>query len=356
MDFFGNAAETNTTGAADWTDVYEAVRWIQLVMASLSILGSWSIIYCLMSQRLSRTPELQPLFLLSVSDLLLALCWLIGFVLFSQHCSSLSVHCYNLHSVEQVLYMASFFYTLNYVWTLHKGLREKLYSCMSGYSVQFSNRVSTAGKLIAVLSCLLPVLLMTPVFILGNISECHANFSHPYSCLLMHTGPLFVPAHRRPLIPPCGVLRSYHSAVFLGSFVITLLAITFLVVKSRGIYRRVVASQGYLGNQQRASVRLMDRRMILYPLVFIICWGPAVALAFLRVVPPSTSLGQLRMILYVSQAVTSASQGFLNSLVYGWTRVLLRGAARGRRDADTQTPLLRAQKLSENYKTLPNIC
>ncbi|KAM6910520.1 transmembrane protein 116-like [Xenentodon cancila] len=160
--------------------VYEAIGWIQLMMAVLSILGSGSIIVCLMLQRLSKKPELQPLFLLSVTDLLLAVSWLIGAVLFSQRCSSLNTQCYNLHIIEQVLYMASFFYTLNYVWNLYKGIREKFYSCLSGYSVQFSNRVSTAAKITALLSCLLPVLLMTPVFVQGNVSHCQANFSQPY--------------------------------------------------------------------------------------------------------------------------------------------------------------------------------
>ncbi|XP_045901452.1 transmembrane protein 116-like [Micropterus dolomieu] len=102
QEVFTNSTEKNTTRAQDWTEVYEAVRWIQLVMAVLSILGSGSIIVCVMLQRLSRTPELQPLFLLSVSDLLLALCWLVGAALFSRHCSHLNTHCYHLHTVEQV--------------------------------------------------------------------------------------------------------------------------------------------------------------------------------------------------------------------------------------------------------------
>lgn len=52
-----------------------------------------------------------------------------------------------------------------------------------------------------------------------------------------------------------------------------------LMVKARGIYRRVVASGGYLGNRQQASFREMDRRMLLYPLVFFFCWGPGLCSA-----------------------------------------------------------------------------
>ncbi|MEQ2175342.1 hypothetical protein GOODEAATRI_017105, partial [Goodea atripinnis] len=52
-----------------------------------------------------------------------------------------------------------------------------------------------------------------------------------------------------------------------------------LVVKARCIYRRAVTANGYLGNEQRALFRVMDLRMVLYPLVFIFCWGPGVFLS-----------------------------------------------------------------------------
>lgn len=51
--------------------------------------------------------QLQPLFQLSVADLLLATCWLMGAVLYSQRCPHLSSLCYNLHTVEQVTHSAT---------------------------------------------------------------------------------------------------------------------------------------------------------------------------------------------------------------------------------------------------------
>lgn len=96
-----NNTEQNTTTPEDWTVVYFAVRWIQMIMAVLSIVGSGSIIVYATFQHLIRTPEIQPLFLLSVTDLLLAVSWLIGAVLFTQDCDSHAT-CYNLHIVEQI--------------------------------------------------------------------------------------------------------------------------------------------------------------------------------------------------------------------------------------------------------------
>ncbi|KAI3360879.1 hypothetical protein L3Q82_012898, partial [Scortum barcoo] len=323
--------------------------------------------------------QLQPLFLLSVSDLLLALCWLIGAALFSQRCNSLNTHCYHLHTVEQILYMASFFYTLNYTWNLYRGIREKFYSCINGNPVQvnthqqtsklvhtffyskvqqwrFSNRVNTTSKITALLSGLFPVMFMAPVFIQGNISQCQANFSEPYRCLLINTGAMYLTSEHQQPIRVCRLLHAYRLATFLATFFLTLLSIIVLVVKARHIYRRVVTSNGYLGNQQRASFRMMDRRMLLYPLIFVLCWGPAVSLAFLRVVKPSAAQGEAGGVLYISQAFTSASQGFLNCLVYGWTRAHLRQAGRRvlSRDVDTQTPLLRSQK-ERSYQTLRTV-
>lgn len=51
------------------------------------------------------------------------------------------------------------------------------------------------------------------------------------------------------------------------------------------------------------------------------------------------------------QAFTSASQGLLNCLVYGWTQQHFRSLSSSAvRDANTQTPLLRSQK--RNYAAL----
>ncbi|KAJ8380305.1 hypothetical protein SKAU_G00010830 [Synaphobranchus kaupii] len=74
--FLNNTEQNITADAEDWTNVYSAIRWIQLIMAVLSILGSGSIIVYATFQNLIRTAEVQPLFLLSVTDLLLGFCWL----------------------------------------------------------------------------------------------------------------------------------------------------------------------------------------------------------------------------------------------------------------------------------------
>lgn len=119
---------------------------------------------------------------------------------------------------------------------------------------------------------------------------------------MMHTGALFLMSDEQPMSRSCLYLHTYHITVFLITVLVTLLSITVssrssqrrvlfyehhvevtsplppppqvLVVKARCIYRRIVTSNSYLGSEQRASFSVMDRRMVLYPLVFVFCWGP----------------------------------------------------------------------------------
>ncbi|XP_029593681.1 transmembrane protein 116 isoform X2 [Salmo trutta] len=379
-----NNTEQNTTTPEDWTVVYFAVRWIQMIMAVLSIVGSGSIIVYATFQHLIRTPEIQPLFLLSVTDLLLAVSWLIGAVLFTQDCDSHAT-CYNLHIVEQMLYMTSFFYTLNYVWTLYSGLNNRFYSSLHGYPAQCATKLRSFSKIAAVLSCVLPVLLMLPVLVTGNMDHCYTNFSQPYKCLLMHTEALFMSTDlsKMEVDSACRLVHMYSIAVFLAAFLLTFVGIVVLMGKARTVYRRCVSSSGFLGDRQWASLRVLDRHMLLYPSVFFFCWGPAVFLAAMILYNPKSVEGVVGVILYIlqvklpaalkptskpcatsvhgltftssssSQAFTSSSQGLLNCVVYGWTQTHFRSASKDAlRDMDTQTPLLRSQK--KGYKTLVN--
>ncbi|XP_038838335.1 transmembrane protein 116-like isoform X4 [Salvelinus namaycush] len=324
----------------------------QRLRTGLFIVGSGSILVYATFQHLIRTPEIQPLFLLSVTDLLLAVSWLIGAVLFTQDCDS-HVTCYNLHIVEQMLYMTSFFYTLNYVWTLYSGLNNRFYSSLHGYPAQCATKLRSFSKIAAVLSCVLPVLLMLPVFVTGNMDHCYTNLSQPYKCLLMHTEALFMSTDLSKMVvdSACHLVHMYSIAVFLAVFLLTFVGIVVLMGKARTVYRRYVSSSGFLGDRQWASLRVLDRHLLLYPSVFFFCWGPAVFLAAMILYNPKSVEGVVGVILYILQAFTSSSQGLLNCVVYGWTQTHFRSASKDAlRDMDTQTPLLRSQK--KGYKTL----
>ncbi|XP_017308025.1 transmembrane protein 116 isoform X1 [Ictalurus punctatus] len=348
MDMFlSHSSQINTTQPTeDWTTVYSAVRWIQMSMALLSILGSGSIIFYTVLQRHVRTSEVQPLFLLCLTDLLLAVSWLSGALLFSSSCDSHAT-CYNLHTVEQTLFMASFFYTLHYVWVLYTGLKEKYYCRQNGFPAQ----ANPCSQLAAVMSCVLPLVLTVPVFITGNASHCYVNFTQPYRCLLLHTGALYLTSQESEILMACKIISDYTITTFLITFFFTLTGIVVLMVKARSLYKRCVTSHGFFADRQWATLRVLEQRMILYPSAFFFCWGPAIFLATMMLIKPEEVEGRVGVILYILQAFTSGSQGLLNCLVYGWTQQNFRTLSSSTvRDADTQTPLLRSQK--QTYNTL----
>ncbi|KAJ8286215.1 hypothetical protein GJAV_G00035900 [Gymnothorax javanicus] len=347
LSLFMNDTVQNISAPEDWTSVYDAVRWIQLTMAILSIIGSGSIIVYVAFHNLIRTPEVQPLFLLSLTDLLLSLSWLIGAALFAYVCDCYVI-CYNLHTVQQIFYLSSFFYTLNYIGVLYRGLKEQHHGHLNGFHCQLVHKTRSCGRIaVALLCCFLPVMLMVPAFVWGNSDSCYSNFSRPYRCLLLHTGPLYPSHDDRMGGANCNYIYVYSTTIFLSAFLVTFLGIVVLMGKARTLYRRCATSNGFLGGRQWTELRVLERRMLLYPAAFFFCWGPAIILAIIILARPGAVQGLLSSIFYILQALTSGSQGLLNCLVYGWTQRRFRELSKcAVRDVDTQTPLLRSQKRS----------
>ncbi|XP_026312355.1 transmembrane protein 116 isoform X2 [Piliocolobus tephrosceles] len=278
-------------------------------MATLSVIGSSSLIAYAVFQNIQKSPEIRPLFYLSFCDLLLGLCWLTETLLYGASVANKDIICYNLQAVGQV--------------------------------IDYTCRV---GQMAFVFSSLIPLLLMTPVFCLGNTSECFQNFSQSHKCILMHSPPSAMAE-----LPPsantsvCSTLYFYGITIFLGSFVLSLLTIMVLLIRAQTLYKKFVKSSGFLGSEQWAVIHIVDQRVRLYPVAFFCCWGPAVILMIIKLTKPQDT--KLHMALYVLQALTATSQGLLNCGVYGWTQHKFHQLKQEtRRDADTQTPLLCSQK------------
>ncbi|KFW83303.1 Transmembrane protein 116, partial [Manacus vitellinus] len=251
------------------------------------------------------SPQVRPLFYLSLSDLFLGMCWLAGALLYSSPTSQQDLICYNLQATDYA-------------------------SCV--------------GRIATISSSLIPFLLMVPVFCLGNSSNCYQNFSQKHGCLLMHTEVAVTTNEPQTLSGSvCRAMHFYGIGVFLISFLISFVAILVILSQARGLYKRFVNSTGFLGDQQWAMIKMVEQRVVFYPIVFFCCWAPAVLLGMLKLTVSTTS--KIYMALLILQALTAASQGLLNCLVYGWTQHVFLSLKRGaRRDVDTQTPLLRSQK------------
>lgn len=327
-----------------WDPFFPAIQWIQFATATLSVIGSSSLITYAVFQNPQTSAEIKPLFYLSFSDLLLAICWLIKALLYGTSAAHKDSICYNLQTVGEILYLASLLHTISYTWHLHTELRLKHSQSGRGTAAQVIDRSHQCGHVVFILSSLIPLLLMTPVFCLGNVNECFHNFSQSHRCILMYSPP---PATIEPLPPTntsvCSTLYFYGVTVFLASFFFSLLLITVLLIHAQTLYKKFVKSTGVLESDQWAVIYTVGQRVRFFPVAFVCCWGPAVTLLIIKLTKPQDT--SLHMALSVLQALTAASQGLLNCGIYGWTQCKFQQLKRQpRRDADTQTPLLCSQK------------
>ncbi|XP_038008150.1 transmembrane protein 116 isoform X1 [Motacilla alba alba] len=258
-----------------WQEVYSALQWIQFTMAMLSVVGSSSIIAYAVFQNAVRSPEVRPLFYLSLSDLLLGMCWLAGALLYSSPTSQQDLICYNLQAMGQIFYVASFLYTVNYTWHLYMDLKVKYNQNLFRVPPQVVDYASCVGRIATILSSLIPFLLMVPVFCLGNSSNCYQNFSQKHGCLLMHTEMAEPPSEPQGLSGSvCRAMHFYGVGVFLVSFLISFVAILVILSQARGLYKRFVNSTGFLGDQQWAMIKMVEQRVVFYPVAFFCCWAP----------------------------------------------------------------------------------
>ncbi|NXU66630.1 TM116 protein, partial [Horornis vulcanius] len=236
--------------------------------------------------------QVRPLFYLSLSDLFLGMCWLAGALLYSSPTSQQDLICYNLQATGQIFYVASFLYTVNYTWHLYMDLKVKYNQNLFRKNQSVPKWSSAVTHDCAVLSplSLIPFLLMVPVFCLGNSSNCYQNFSQKHGCLLMHTEVAEPPSEPQSLSGSvCRAMHFYGIGVFLISFLISFVAIMVILSQARGLYKRFVNSTGFLGDQQWAMIKMVEQRVVFYPVAFFCCWAPAVLLGMLKLTASTTS-------------------------------------------------------------------
>ncbi|XP_049475901.1 transmembrane protein 116 isoform X1 [Panthera uncia] len=326
-----------------WDLVFSAIQWIQFVMATLSVIGSSSLIASAVFQNIQKSPEIRPLFYMSFSDLLLGICRLIEALLYGTSAASKDIVCYNLQAVGQIFYISSSLYTVNYIWYLYKELRMRHNQSGQNTFALVVDYTCHVGQIAIILSSLIPLLLMIPVFCLGNVSECFRNFSQSHRGILMYSPPSAMAELPSVNTSVCTTLYFYGITIFLTSFLLSLLAIVVLLIQTQTLYKKFVKSIGFLGTEQWAVIHIVEQRVRFYPVAFFCCWGPAVILIIMKLTKPQNM--KLHMALCVLQALTASSQGLLNCGVYGWTQYkFYQLKQEARRDADTQTPLLCSQK------------
>uniref|UniRef100_A0A8D1TNA9 Transmembrane protein 116 n=1 Tax=Sus scrofa TaxID=9823 RepID=A0A8D1TNA9_PIG len=257
-------------------------------MATLSVIGSSSLIAYAIFQNIQKSPEIRPIFYLSFSDLLLGICWLMEALLYGTSAASKDIFCYNLQAVGQIFYISSFLYTVYYIWYLYKELRMKHNQSGQSTFLPVIDHTYQVGQIVIVLSSLIPLLLMIPVFCLGNASECFRNFSQSHRCILMYSPP----SAMAELLPSantsvCSTLYFYGLIIFLASFLLSLFIIVVLLIQAQALFKKFVKSTGFLGSEQWAAIHIVEQQVLFYPVAFFCCWGPGGYLFFPHFKNPS---------------------------------------------------------------------
>lgn len=298
----------------------------------LSIVGSGSIIGYAVFQNALKSPEVRPLFYLSVSDLLLAFCWLLGAVLYKPH--TLGSPCFNLQAVGQMFYLSTFLYTMNYVWQTFSHFRRRISHDLD----QISDKEYLIGKIATVLCSVVPVLFISPVLYYGNTEECYRNNS--YSCLVLNIGSQITTDPGSSSVGHCAALHTYSVTIFMITFCLSTTGILVILGYSYRLFRMNQKDSRSLQDHW-AVITVTRHSFLLFPSIFLFCCLPVVTLTLVSV----KGIKDAFQVMCYIQAFTAVSQGFLNSLAYGWTQQMIRCLKQNSyRDVDTQTPLLRSQK------------
>ncbi|KAJ7309826.1 hypothetical protein JRQ81_007897 [Phrynocephalus forsythii] len=257
------------------------------------------------------------------------------------------------HPLAQQVNWPQFYAVVHWIQAVTAALSVIGSSSVIGYAV-FQNGARTPevlnrlGRRAVIFSSAIPLTLMIPAFGVGNHYECYQNITRKHGCLLMRTD------FSGPKQPPCASMSYYSITVFLVSFLATFLSILVSQVGALKAAWPFVISTGYMGDCQRAMIKMVEQGVVLYPVVFLCCWGPAFILGIIELVQVQNDT--VYMVFCVLEALTASSQGLLNCAVYGWTQHMSRCLKREAcRDVDTQTPLLRSQKrfYASTFQTHP---
>lgn len=299
-------------------DMLKALAVIYMISSFLSIIGSLSIIIYTCKRRIVCNSEIHPLFHLSLADFFLACGWFVTTSLWWIHRNDSAKDaeaCFYLEIVTEIFHIASFFLTVNYA--THVFVRIKQRTRDAG-SHGFFYRKLFLG--LYALSWIAPVLLMLPMVIYYT----HHDFLDCSRCLLLFDRPKARMYDKRGIeVTDTNnyAWRNYGSIVLvitLGVSIVLLLVLYFMAMKK---FTNLIKRSGLLSIQQRELIESNKKRVMLYILVFFICWLPAFVVAFVDLFTEGQGYSFKKMfVVFLIEGIFTPMQGFFNSLVYGWTR------------------------------------
>jgi len=305
---------------------------LSLISPILSIIGSGSVIIFVAYHRICRSPDINSLFHLSIADFLLAVLWIVGPIVHLKYhleiasSRNLARFCVTLQALCEMVHIMSFFLTINYAFHVFLRMKEKkdrLYANSMDDDLMTSQQRSKYLAMMKaasyIFSWLIPAILIMPLLVLVLQQDYFCQM-----CIILIDAPL--PARQNSL-------EFYNGFVLMiVTLGFSMIVIIILYICTLRMYKKTLL--GFHTNRERVVIHAMAKRATAYVLVFIYCWTPALVLSDLglkNAYDDENSDSGLPLYykyygVFIVQTLTAPLQGFLNSLVYGWTRKTFREA------------------------------
>ena len=302
---------------------------LSIVSSSLSILGSGSIVIYSVWRGIHKSLEVEPLLHLSIADFLLSLMWISSaisfFVLYDASRPDITATtCFVWQFMAELIHIVTFLLTINYAVNVYLRMcnrAERMVQLLDPGQLHIPQYIDHKWiqPLLYVISWLLPILLMFPV--LEKASKKH--ISSCQKCLIL----IDVPR----LEGVGDMWQKYGYVLLVTMLCLAIISIVVIYMLTMKTYWQAVPT--FHTDRQRRILGNMQTRVTLYILAFLTCWGPALTISAYKLSLDGSELDSAGATdpvhyygLYIAQAVFAPMQGFLNSLVYGWTRKSFRQA------------------------------
>ncbi|XP_065892253.1 transmembrane protein 116-like [Dysidea avara] len=303
-----------------------AVSIIRIVMSSLSILGAATIIVSALIAGKISNAEVHPIFMLSVADFILAICWLLGGVLWLQ---SKATHyfgfCYFLAIATVIAEMITFLLTMIYAITALLRVIEIYHNEGSLLSPQDKRKKPrhTFSFIAYIIVWTIPVVTVIPTILKAphvltlrdtdtNASGCQVSFTN--------VRPIINSSDRENEVDNFSeVLAGYLLATFALCAVLMTACYLLTLYYVKKIYQlQEIANP----DADTYNMKWLLIRVAVYVVIFFFVALPSfVATIIVLNEHKSLQISEKKdNIVIYWQAVATPLQGALNAAVYGWSR------------------------------------
>jgi hypothetical protein len=108
---------------------FEVVAILRIIMASMSIMGAFSIVYSAIHRRTVCNPKVHPIFILSIVDTMLSVMWITGSMVWLGNGFETSrIGCFIINLLTVILQCVSMNVTLIYALLAYSSIRQKDFS------------------------------------------------------------------------------------------------------------------------------------------------------------------------------------------------------------------------------------